>query len=269
MSRHAFATVLAVLACTTGLAGGRAGADIIGLGDGTGYTLNAIQTGAPTITNGVLTLTDGAGSETRSAFNNTAQDVRSFTAQFNYQDVGGGGADGASFVIQNNSAGVRAGGVGGASLGYGGLTQSVGVLLSIFSPTPGTGLGVNGSTPGSTPPATFTTTGNVALNGGDPIRVSLAYDGTTLRETLLDTTTSQSFSTSYVVNIAGTTGSNFAYVGFTGATGAGVSTQRISNFQFLNTAAVPEPGGLALLGVAAVGAAVRFRLGRRRTRTAR
>ena len=257
MSNLASASRLALFGCLLGLLGGRAEANITGFGDGTGFTLNAIANGPPTISNGVLTLTNGQGSETRSTFDNTAQDVRAFTAQFTYQDVGGGGADGVSFVIQNGAAGVNAGGVGGSSLGYGGLSRSVAVLLSIFAPTPGTGLGLNGSTGVSTPPSSFGPTGTVALNGGDAIQISLGYDGTTLTETLRDLTTSQAFATAYAVNIPSFTGSNTAFVGFTGATGAGTSTQQISNFTFTNAApgTVAEPASLALLGVGLVAVA--------------
>jgi len=245
---------LSALACILCFAGGRSEASFTGFGDGSNFTLNAINplTGPPTISNGILTLTDGAGSETRSAFYNTAQDIRTFTAQFTYQDVGGSGADGVTFVIQNNAAGLKAGGVGGQDLGYGGMTKSVAVFLNILTPARATGLGENGSTASSIPPATFGPTGSVSLSNGDAIQVNLSYDGMTLTETLRDLTTTSTFSTSYLVNIAGDTGSSTAFVGFTGATGSGVSTQRISNLTF-NNSAVPEPSSIALLCIGLVG----------------
>jgi len=244
------------LACLAGLclvaASGRSEASFTGFGDGTGFTLNGDAVGVPTISNGVLTLTNGLGSESRSTFYTTAQTISRFTAQFTYQDVNGG-ADGAAFVIQNSPSGVNAVGVGGSSFGYGQLTQSVGVLLSIFSPSQGTGLGTNGSTPGSTPPSSFGPTGGVALAGGDPIQINLSYDGATLTETLRDLSSTATFTTSYAVNIAAFTGSDTAFVGFTGGTGALTATQRISNVSFTNNATIPEPASLALLAVGLAG----------------
>ena len=246
MTRRMMVAGLTALASLLGSPGARVEASFTGFGTGAGFTLNGQMNGAPTISGGVLTLTDGFGSETRSVFYNTAQAINRFTAQFTYQDVGGGGADGVAFVIQNNPMGVTAGGVGGGSLGYGGLTQSVGVLLSLLNPTAGTGLGVNGSI------TSFGPSGAVAIPSGHQIRVNLGYDGTTLSETLLDLTTLQSFTTAYAVDIAGSIGSSTGYVGFTGATGAGASTQQISNLSFTN-AAVPEPASFLLLAVGAVG----------------
>src|SRR5262249_34417057 len=51
-------------------------------------------------------------------------------------------------------------------------------------------------------------------------RVTLSYSGTTLTETITDTVTGVSFTTSYTgVNIAALVGSDVAYVGFGGGTG--------------------------------------------------
>ncbi len=78
-------------------------------------------------------------------------------------------------------------------------------------------------------------TGNVDLASGDPIQVSLVYDGSNyLVESLKDLTTSSTYSTTYTVgSLATVTGGSMAYVGFTGATGGATSIQTISNFSFV------------------------------------
>jgi hypothetical protein len=88
------------------------------------------------------------------------------------------------------------------------------------------------------------------LASGDPILVSLSYNGSTLTETLTDQTTSQTFHTSYAVDLAGVLGST-ALVGFTGSTGGGSSVQTITNFTYAPTS-VPEPGSFVLLGIGLV-----------------
>jgi hypothetical protein len=62
--------------------------------------------------------------------------------------------------------------------------------------------------------------------------VHMAYDGATLKMTITDTSNpTQTFTTSWQVNILGTVGST-AYVGFTGATGGLVSTQQILTWSY-------------------------------------
>jgi hypothetical protein len=90
--------------------------DIMGFGDGSGYTLNSLITPAPSINAGTLTLTtDGEANQAASAFYNTRQSTGSFTAAFTYQ--ASGVADGITFVIQNDPSGLNALGSLGSGLG--------------------------------------------------------------------------------------------------------------------------------------------------------
>src|SRR5207245_2114290 len=173
-------------------------------------------------------LTDGIGSEASSVFLNYPQYVGAFAASFTYQDIGGGGADGFAFVLHDSAAGPWALGAPGGSLGCSGITPSVEVEFNIYSPN---GVGMALRTNGQTG-APYGGTGPVNVAGGNPISVSLSYDGTTLSITLRDTVTLAKFITNAVLNISGILGTNTAYVGLTGADGGISSRQVISSFQF-------------------------------------
>ena len=144
-----------------------------------------------------------------------------------------------TFVLQNQ--GLNAVGGSGSGLGYSGISPSAAVALDIWTPFIGTTFATNGSL------GSFTSVSPVNLDSGDPISVLVAYNGTTnvLAETLTDLTTSATFSTSYTSDLASVLGAGTAYVGFTGGTGAGSSTQTVSDFSFINSA-VPEPTSLTL-----------------------
>ena len=234
-------------------------AGIMGFDNGVGWTTMSNGTGGPIINNGSLTLTDNGFGEARSAFYNTPQDYITgggFTAQFDYQATGGGApanpADGFAFVLQNDPRGASALGGNGNALGQGiqssspdivPIHPSVAVLFNIFQNyTRGTELRPNGSVPSS-----YTPTGGVDLASGHDIRVTLFYNGVnTVVENLRDTVTNVQFNRVFNPNfdIPTTVGVPTAFVGFTGSTGASVSTQVISNFSFQN---IPEldPGSLA------------------------
>ena len=239
-------------------------ANISDLGtNGSGFTLNQGQGGTSlSVSSNVATLTNGSKSEGNSLFYNTKQSVGAFTASFIYQDVGntasGTSADGFTFTIQNDSRGASAVGYTGNSLGYAtaatgttgtntaGITTSVAVGFNIYNGST-TGMGTNGA-------LTLSKSSAAVLYSGDLINVVLAYNGTTLTETLTDAAHTANTSTfSYTVNIPSVVGASTAYVGFTGGDGAVASTQQISNFSYT---VVPEPstwlaGGLTLLAGAA------------------
>jgi hypothetical protein len=183
---------------------------------------------ASPLTNNSVALTDGNPSEASSVFLNYPQSVGAFVASFTYQDIGGGGADGCAFVLQNSAPGPWALGAGGGGLGYGGISPSVAVELNIYSPNSvGMTVRTNGQTGGP-----YSSTSPVNLAGGNPISVSLSYDGAKFSITLIDTVTGARFSTNAMLNITSVLGTNTAYVGMTGADGGISSRQVIRNFQF-------------------------------------
>ena len=212
-------------------------ADIAGFNNGTGFTLN----GGPTISGGTATLTDNNTFEARSLYYDTPQNISGgFQASFIYQATGGNSfalADGTTFVLQNQ--GLNALGDSGSDLGYSGIAPSAAVALDLFAPS-GTTFDTNGNIGG------YTSTSPVNLNSGDPIGVLLSYNGSTqvLSETLTDLTTSSTYATSYSSDLASVLGGGTALVGFTAGTGAGSSTQTISDFSFISS--VPEPTSLTL-----------------------
>jgi len=217
--------------------------------NGAGWTLNTSTTNVP-IANNVLTLTDGGTGEARSCFLNYPVYIGHFTASFTFQDIGGGGADGAVFVLQNSPMGPTALGGGGGGLGFSGISPSAGLEMNIYSPnTPGIAFQVNG-----TSVAPYSTTPPVNLAGGNPINCTVTYDGTTATLTMVDTVASTSFTTNYTANLPALVGQNTAYVGFTGASGGVASFIQISNFTFANQAVVQPllsvqtaPGNMLLL----------------------
>ena len=143
----------------------------------------------------------------------------------------------------------------GGAYAYYGLNPSAAIEFSpentlFYNPgSPGTGFYTDGKTPqdGGAP---LKGTGPVSLASHDPISVIVSfYGGGTgigdLQETLTDETTLATFTLDYgVVDLESIVGGPTAFIGFSGATGAGVSTQTISDFSM---APVPEASSLALL----------------------
>lgn len=260
-----FSCLVALAAASTLLCvSASASADIAGFGNGSGFTFNNfLANGVIGASNGVLTITTAEPSEAASAFYNTQQAIGHFSANFTYQNVTGGGADGITFTVQNAPAGVNALGGDGYNLGYGGdpgtandtpITSSVAYGIELWPNTANStgGFGQDGAIDanGSTAPA-FTSTSPVTANSTtDPIDFAISYNGTTLSVNMSDSVTGSSYSTSETVDIPTIVGSNLAYVGFTGGTGGASANQQISNFSY--TTAVPEPATLGLFGIGGV-----------------
>lgn len=220
-------------------------ADITGFGNFSEWTINQGDDGpAPMLLdNGIrLTYLNDVLQQTRSIWHETPQTVSAFAASFTYQALNGatGSGFGAALVLQNDPDGIHALGASpGDECGYDGIGDSVAVTLELGLPSR-SGLYTDGLFGGGSPSIS-----PVDLRAGNPVLVSLQYDGSILGVSILDTVTLDSYDAAYAVDIPAIVGSSTALVGFTASTGFGSSAdQYIFNPQFTS---IPEPGSLALL----------------------
>jgi hypothetical protein len=189
--------------------------------------------GPAAVSGSKLILTNGGGNEASSAWATSVVNVQKFTTVFTFQETQAQ-ADGMMFVIQGNST--TALGYSGGSLGFQSIPNSVGIKFDIYNNYGEggdcTGIFTNGAAPYT--PSTDLSASGIYLTSGDIIQVTLAYNGTTLTETILDTATNATQTDTYTVNIPATVGGNTAYVGFTAGTGGAVSTQSILTWTYAN-----------------------------------
>lgn len=192
----------------------------------------------------------------------------SFSAAFDFQisdpqgirDSDGQGADGIVFVVQTQSN--TAGGSGG-SIGYGGLTNSVGIEFDTwnngsrgsYNDADGNHVGININGEVSSIEQRNVVT---RMNNGGIWNAWVDYDGITdLLEVRIadDGIRSSEAFLSLDIDLATVLGSPDAYIGFTSGTGAAGGDHDILNLQFrddfnpITTAQVPVPGSLPLLGM--------------------
>jgi hypothetical protein len=215
-----------------------------GINYGSGFTSAGLTFNGAAKLNGTrLRLTDTGKYEAGSAFISTPIGVQSFATDFSFQ-LSSASADGFSFTIQG--VGASALGPSGGGLGYGagkpggtpGIANSVAVKFDIYNDvgegTDSTGLYTDGASP--TIPALNMTSSGVALLSGDVFNIHMTYDGTTLTMTITDATnSSQTFTSSWTINIPDTVGSNTAYVGFTGGTGGLTAIQEILDWTYVTS----------------------------------
>jgi hypothetical protein len=148
--------------------------------------------------------------------------------------------NGITFIIQGNgptALGSTGGGLGygpDPSLGGAGIPNSIAVKFDTTDNQgegpDSTGLYLDGASP--TVPAVDLRGTPIDLHSGDPFRVDLSYDGTTLTETITDLVTMGTFTHSYAVNIPVAVGGDVAYVGFGGGTGLHTASQDILAWTF-------------------------------------
>ncbi len=208
-------------------------------GNGSGWSRNGTGgSGLPVYNyNGgsnVVELTQGVAAQGSTTFYSYPVYVGGFLATWTYQVVNPSGtvADGTAFVVQNDARGPAAVGSAGGFFDYGGtgaITNSAALEFNIFSGV-ASGVGYAFDTNGVIGPNT--SPAPVVINDGNPINVTLQYVNGVATLTLLDTVTSDTFTTNATLDIPAAVGGVQAYVGFTAADGASFSTQTVSNFVF-------------------------------------
>jgi hypothetical protein len=201
----------------------------------TGLVTNGYAS-SPTTASSQLVLTDGAYNEARSVFYGTKEGIDTFSTSFTVViSPGASTADGFTFAVQ--AQGSTALGTNGGNLGYTGITPSVAAGFNFFDDDlEGSGFGFvsNGQDPDTITQNDMTP---VDLHSGDPMAVSITYDGTTLSVNVVDEdNNSDTYSANETVDIPAIVGSDEAFVGFTAATGTNTSNQAITNWSYTGTA---------------------------------
>ncbi len=224
--------------------------------------------GSATASANDLNLGDGVGGQAFSAFLTTPIDTQStFTSTFHFTLVGAGfdpQADGISFMVQNDAAGANALGVGGGSIGADGINNAVGIAFQSWDNNHASIFTSATSVFGGTQPL-----GNFNLGDqDDDVTVTVQYVGHVLSYTAVNSSTGDSISDSFNINLA-TLGPQ-AFVGFTGGSGLSYAFQDVTDWDLTVSApaGVPEPETWALLLLGFAGAGAAARSARRRQRLA-
>ncbi len=169
----------------------------------------------------------------------TRQNITSFTTDFTFQIKPPG--SGITFCIQNYDTSTAAGATrtnaGGDAnmLGYGAynlanqdpILKSIAVkfdasaangLLYSKNPPSATGLYINGGPAAALLPQIDLNPSGINLRSGDIMAAHMVYDGRLLTMILRDTNTDAQYRTSWPIDIRAATGSESAWIGFTGGT---------------------------------------------------
>ena len=251
----------------------------------------------------VLRIIPAAGNQAGAAYSTSAVQLgagNTFSTQFQFRFTSAGGvdpADGITFVLAASPGGL---GVAGYGMGYAGVPNSLAIEFDTYNngnpgslgPFPAepdisnhvaldiggaltnanwTNVYGNGSCgfAGGTPAQAPNTVAG-CMSNGDLWTATISYDGSALNVSLFDPAKGTTFNalTGVPLDLASILGTDTAFVGFTGSSGAGWENEDIVNWRFSNTAVLPpapEPATWAMMvaGFGVTGFALR-----RRKRTA-
>lgn len=203
---------------------------------GQGFTAGGMQlNGSAQLVGSAIELTDGGANEAGSAFFPVPMDDRGFDTEFTFQ-LDNAQADGFTLTFQDVNP-QALGGTGG-SLGYAGIPNSRAISFDLFDNNGeganSIGFYGNGEQPddrGGNYDLTALSGGTIDLRSGDifKARIVCCYQNN-LTVQLTDTNTGASTTVNWPEQNLGPT--PVAYVGFTGATGALTSTQKILSWSY-------------------------------------
>lgn len=194
--------------------------------------LNLTLNGAAALLGNLLSLTSDMPNQTSSVFYKTQVSVTGFSNTFRFK-ITNPNAEGFTFVVTRSND--RSLGTGGGGLGYG-LEPATGVGVRILRSVAikfdiansagegsnSTGLYINGDAPGS--PATDLTAAGIDLKSGHIFEVGMVYRLGVLTVTIKDQLTKVVATQIYNIDIPGTLRDTYGLFGFTGATGAEMSS---------------------------------------------
>lgn len=216
-------------------------------------------TNAAQITSNQVTLTNGATSIARAAWNKEQVPINyGFTVNFTYQASGDRNADGIALVFQTQ--GTNAVGGSGGSLGYVGIAgNKAAYQINIFggdNKTKGSNFVTNNSSGSYNNTRGFAGIGGVDFSLGSPIQVRLTYDPISkqIYESLTDLHNNNTYNHTYSnIDLSSVLGTSQAYIGFTGSSGGQTATQTVNDFSFQSN----QADGIALVfqkqGTGAIG----------------